>query len=107
MSRSLGKLLQILKLCAAVALTKGMHIVYVPNDARRAFGKVVAFQTTQILLLLQASVHVRHAVHDERLWLELVAILDQFDGSDFASPSEDILKEMTMDGSQVVEIKVA
>jgi hypothetical protein len=50
---------------------------------------------------------IRHAYFDILSKLELAGALGDLDGADLTSPIENILEEMTVDGTKMLEIEIS
>lgn len=99
------KLLEVARLCTAIALAKGMDVVHIANDDAGLPCELVRAQSFQEFGLHQPAMNVVHAGLDVASKLELVAALIDLDGAQLACPIIDVLEEVAMDCAKMVEIK--
>lgn len=107
MSGSLGQQLEILKLCASVALAERMNEVDVADDHGNLRCKIRFRQTAQEPRPGKPTMNVRHAGVDVLAELKLLRAFADLDSADFASPWVDVLEQMAMDSLEMREIKRA
>ena len=105
MPRLCGQQFEILQLCPAVTVSEGMDVVHIADDLRRPDSEILRRESLQEARALKPPMNVGHAGVDEPAKLKLRPALADLDGADLAGPLIDVLKQVMMDGSQMVDIE--
>ena len=99
------QLLEILRLRAAVTLSKGVDVVHVADHDAGVSCEVIRAQAFQEARLGQTTMNIGHTCLDVAAKLELMATLVDFDRAQFAGPIVDVLEEVTVDGTEMSKVK--
>src|SRR5579862_3188202 len=101
-----GKLLQIKKLGAPVALAERMNVIHVTNDRAGALGERGRRRVLEIIRFDSALTNVGHAGLYALAEHELMTAIVEFDGTNLAGPGVNVPEQMVVDGLQVRKIEI-
>ena len=106
MARLSRELVEVLQLGPPVPFSKRMDVVDIAENFAGRRGESGGFEMGEEIRRTEPFVDVRPADFDETAKLEQLAALGDLDGADFARPIVQVLKQVTVNSAEVVEIEI-